>query len=89
MSEHDYQRIEAELQQRLHPFGYPKPPGLQGIKGWSGNPAGEYPKSLVNTQTLVLSKQFFIHFHDNKLEPALLQNVSFRMSWLILFINGP
>lgn len=31
----DYQRIEQELQQQLHPFSLLHAQGLQGAQGWS------------------------------------------------------
>lgn len=35
MTDSDYQRIEQELQQSLHPLSTFQAPGLQGVRGWS------------------------------------------------------
>lgn len=35
MTDLDYQRIEQELQQQLHPLATLQAPGLQGAHGWS------------------------------------------------------
>lgn len=41
MTELDYQRVEQELQQRLHPLSTFRAPGLQGAYGWSSAPLGK------------------------------------------------
>lgn len=41
MTDIDYQRIEQELQQTLHPFSNVKGSSLQGTHGWSTAPLGK------------------------------------------------
>lgn len=41
MTARDYQRIEQELQQQLHPLSTLQAPGLQGTQGWSTAPLGK------------------------------------------------
>lgn len=51
MSGLDYQRIEQELQQQLHPLATYQSPGLQGTHGWSTAALGmdKYEHNFMHT----------------------------------------
>lgn len=46
MGDLDYQRIEQELQQQLHPLATLQAPGLQGTHGWSTAALGKCQKYI-------------------------------------------